>query len=216
MVEAVAAMGVTDARVLEAMRAVPRHRFVESWVSDDADDDVLTAVHHPARALPTNASATTSVSSPQIVGLMLQALRLEAGTRVLEIGAGSGYNASLLAALVGDPSLVTTIDIDSSLIEPARRRLAAVGCAGVTVIEGDGDLGVPERAPYDRIIATVGCNELSAAWFEQLAPPGWMLIPLRDATGSHPIVRVDGSNQPEEVMPAGFVPIQGRQARDPA
>jgi hypothetical protein len=111
---------------------------------------------------------------------------------------------------VGDPALVTTIDFDSSLIEPARRRLAAVGCDAIEVIDGDGDDGVPSRAPFDRIVATCGCNDLSPAWFEQLAPDGQMLVPVHHGAG-HPLVRARPDRTSEIVGPSGFVKVQGRQ-----
>ena len=232
MVDALASK-ISDARILDAMRRVPRHRFVErfagappgenawslegmrEWVVDEgADDETLAMVHEGRRALPaagsTPTSLTTSVSAPDIVASMLEELELEPGMRVLEIGTGSGYNAALLAELVDDPALVTTIDIDSSLIEPARGRLDRLGYGRVAVVEGDGDDGVPARAPFDRIIGTVGCNDLSPAWFQQLAPGGAMLVPVHHGAG-HPLVLAHGDHTSVIAGPSGFVSVQGRQ-----
>jgi protein-L-isoaspartate(D-aspartate) O-methyltransferase len=231
MVDEIGRHGVTDGRVLDAMRRVPRHRFVDRFIGgpldgrawtletmrelvmdEDADDETLALTHEAARALPasgsTGMSITTSVSAPQLVASMLQQLDVAPGMRVLEIGAGSGYNAALLAELGGT---VTSIDIDASLIEPARTRLRALGCDDVVVLEGDGDLGVPDRAPFDRIIATVGCNDLSPEWFAQLAPDGRMLVPVFHGAG-HPLVEAEVDGTSRLVGPSGFVPVQGRQA----
>lgn len=206
MVDRIRALGVDDERVLEAMLRIPRHWFLEN-VHD------LDLVHHIERAIAVPGSfpdeVTTSVSAPGLVASMLQELDLRPRLRVLEIGAGSGYNAALIAELVGDGALVTTIDIDHGLIEPARRRLAAVGHGDVRVVEGDGDAGVAGGAPFDRIVATVGCNDLSPAWFEQLAPGGFMLVPLRHGR-MHPLVRAaDGTSR--VVGRSGFVRMLGRQ-----
>jgi protein-L-isoaspartate(D-aspartate) O-methyltransferase len=108
---------------------------------------------------------------------------------VLEIGAGTGYNAALLAELTGDSSLVTTIDIQPDVVEQTRRSLARAGYGGVRVLCRDGFEGAPEAAPFDRIVATVGCPDLSPRWADQLAPGGFLLIPLRHA-GANPLLRV--------------------------
>jgi protein-L-isoaspartate(D-aspartate) O-methyltransferase len=231
MVDGFPARGIVDERVLAAMRAVPRHRFVErfagappgakTWsldetrewtVDEDCDDETLELVHDAERALPapgfTRFDILTSVSAPGLVAQMLQQLDVRAGMRVLEIGAGSGYNAALLAELGAE---VTSVDIDASLIEPARARLRALGRDDVVVLEVDGDLGVPERAPFDRIIGTVGCNDLSPAWFAQLAPGGRMLVPVFHGAG-HPLVEAHADGTSRLVGPAGFVPVQGRQS----
>ncbi|MEN3273310.1 MAG: protein-L-isoaspartate(D-aspartate) O-methyltransferase [Actinomycetota bacterium] len=232
MVDEISA-SIADVRVLDAMRRVPRHRFVERFIGgplggpawtldtmrdyvmdDDADDETLAVAHEAMRALPapgsTRMDITTSVSAPKLVASMLDLLELEPGMRVLEIGAGSGYNAALIADLVGDPSLVTTIDFDSTLIEPARGRLAALGLDAIEVVDGDGDHGVAARAPFDRVIGTVGCTDLSPSWFEQLMPDGSMLVPVHHGA-AHPVVRAMADRSSRLVGPAGFVKVQGRQ-----
>jgi protein-L-isoaspartate(D-aspartate) O-methyltransferase len=137
---------------------------------------------------------------------------------VLEVGTGSGYNAALLASLVGDASLVTTIDIDEQLVASARSRLAALGWGDVNVVAGDGWAGVVDGAPYDRIVATVGVSDVAPAWIAQLAAPpdAFMLLPLHHG-GVHPIVRVtvdapSGSVGGRTVARSGFVAIRGHQA----
>ena len=192
-----------DERVLDAMRTVPRHEFVDDVVGLDAA--------HDDRAVPVPGfdpeSLTTSVSAPGLVAWMLDELRLEPGTRVLEIGAGRGYNAALLAELGCD---VTTVEIDQTLVGPTRERLARLGYGDVVVVEGDGDAGVPDRAPFDRIVGTVGCNDLSPAWFDQLAPGGFLLVPVRHGN-RHPLVRATPDHRSTFLGMTGFVAVLGAQ-----
>ncbi|WP_293910325.1 methyltransferase domain-containing protein [Deinococcus sp.] len=153
-----------------AMRAVPRHHFAP-WLSlEDAyfDDSFL---------LPeATAQAPATISQPTAVAAMLEAFDLHPGLRVLEIGAGSGYNAALMAELVGPTGSVVTVDLEASIVEAARPRLAHY--ANVQVIHGDGADGWAPGAPYDRIVATVGAWDVPPAWAEQLAPEGKLVFPL--------------------------------------
>jgi protein-L-isoaspartate(D-aspartate) O-methyltransferase len=110
---------------------------------------------------------------------MLELLDAQKGHHVLEIGAGTGYNAALLAHLVGETGQVTTIDIDEDIAEEARRHLRAAGYERVQVVCGDGGLGYASAAPYDRIILTTAASDIAPAWFEQLAPGGLLVIPLQ-------------------------------------
>ena len=111
--------------------------------------------------------------------MMLDQLHVQPGNRILEIGAGTGYNAALLAQLTGRADLVTTIDIDPDVTEQAARALVAAGYGDVHVITGDGALGHPGHAPYDRLIATVSPWDISAAWWNQLADGARLIAPLR-------------------------------------
>jgi protein-L-isoaspartate(D-aspartate) O-methyltransferase len=203
-------LGVHSDAVLAAMDRVPRHHFVErcwtvppgvAWdphaaqelmVDEDCADEVLAAVHDPEVAILTQlpldgGQGTSSLSAPIIVGLMLAEMDLRPGLRVLEIGTGSGYNAALIAALVGDPALVTSLDIDEGLIARAAERLAREGLDGLDIRAVDGARGAPDRAPFDRIVATVGCVDIAPAWVAQLASDGQLLIPLEHG-GMHPRV----------------------------
>src|SRR5262249_55048873 len=140
-------------------------------------------------------------------------LDLVPGTRVLEIGAGSGYNAALLALLVGDPRLVTTVDIDVELVQQTHARLAQLGLDGIAVVAADGDDGIP-GATFNRIVATVGCVDVSPAWSEQLSEDGVLLVPLVHGS-AHPRVRLTKHADRLEgdyVGYSGFVSIRGRQA----
>jgi protein-L-isoaspartate(D-aspartate) O-methyltransferase len=235
MVEALRSMGVTDRIVLDAMASIPRHRYVERFwatptgmpwtpehvrefvVDDDVADETLRVIYEPSTALATRGpvdvpQATSSLSAPIIVALMLAELHLTPGLRVLEIGTGSGYHAALMATLVGDPLLVTTLDIDESVITDTMRRMHRLGFHAMTVRCIDGALGAPDRAPFDRVVATVGCADLSPAWTDQLAPGGEMLLPLEHGL-LHPRVRIERTPElgGRFVGQSGFIPIRGVQ-----
>ena len=161
------------AAVEAAFRAVPRHLFLAEMAPEQAYQDEAFVIKHNADGLPISSS-----SQPAIMAIMLEQLGLAGGQRVLEIGAGTGYNAALIAHIVGDQESVVTVDIDSELVERARASLAAAGYGGVRVVCGDGGLGAPGHAPYDRIIVTVGAWDLAPAWLAQLAPGGRIVLPL--------------------------------------
>jgi protein-L-isoaspartate(D-aspartate) O-methyltransferase len=183
-----AANPALNASVIEAFRAVPRHPFVEAYyLHDEAagrlwtrrerddsaawyeqiyqDDALVTRVDQHGRTL-------SSSSQPSIMAAMLEALEVRPGMRVLEIGTGSGYNAALLAHLVGSPGLVTTMDLDTEVIERAQQCLPQVVGEGMTIVEADGALGYAPGAPYDRIIVTASVVQVPLAWLEQLASGG--------------------------------------------
>ena len=149
-----------DPNVERAFRRVPRHLFVERFFVGDEHEGWTAVEHDPAHPRPEHLEkiysgtalitrlagklGTSSSSQPGLMADMLQLLELRPGMRVLEIGAGTGYNAALLAEIVGDPSLVTTVDIQADVVEQARRSLARAGYAGVTVLPRDGFEGAPE------------------------------------------------------------------------
>lgn len=154
----------------------------------------------------------SSASQPTLVATMLELLELAPGMNVLEIGVGTGYNAALMAAILGAHGSVTTLDISEAVVAQARKALARAGWQQVDVRVQDGFLGLSDHAPYDRIVATVGCPDLSPAWFDQLHPDGAMLIPLEHA-GHHPLVRVwreQGRLRGSVLGWSGFMPMTGR------
>ncbi|WP_307843535.1 methyltransferase, FxLD system [Streptomyces sp. B15] len=161
-------------RVEEAMRTVPRHVFVPEASLEEAYGNAPVNIKHDE----TGASISCA-SQPDIVAMMLEQLDVEPGHKVLELGAGTGFNAALLGHLVGEKGHVTTIDVDDDLVEGARAGLDAAGIDNVEVILGDGALGHAPNAPYDRIEATVGAHGVPHAWLDQLAPGGRLLTPLR-------------------------------------
>src|SRR5256885_13247660 len=163
-----------SARVAEAFEAVPRELFLPGVPLDE--------VYRPREAIVTkriDGVSVSSASAPEVVALMLAQLDPQPGDRVLEIGAGTGYNAALLAHLVGDGGRVVTLDIDEDLVLAAREHLLDAGFGQVEVVQADGALGYPAEQTYDRIMLTVASGDIAPAWREQLARPvGRLVMPL--------------------------------------
>ncbi len=205
-----AAGALSDTAVERAMLAVPRHRFLPGQALEQAYENVAitTSWEHGA--------PVSSVSQPEIIAVMLQQLRAEPGMRVLEVGAGSGYNAALLAELVGPTGSVISLEIDEAMAMAAGERLLAVGYPPerARVIAGDGWLGWPPGAPYDRIELTVGATDLSLAWYEELAEGGLLVAPLwLGATDISVALRKrDGALLSESWSLCGFVRLRGAGA----
>ncbi len=164
---------VKSAPVEEALRAVPRHVFVPHVDARTAYTD------QPVIMRWQGSEPISSASAPGIVALMLELLDLQPGQRVLEIGAGTGYNAALIGQLVGEQGQVVTIDLDDEIVQEARAHVQAVGAENVRVICGDGALGWVESAPYDRVILTASISDIAPAWHEQLAHGGRLVVPLQ-------------------------------------
>jgi protein-L-isoaspartate(D-aspartate) O-methyltransferase len=163
---------VRSPAVEAAMRRVPRHAFIPEVSPGEAYEN---------RGIPLSDAGgenVSSLSAPAWVAAMLEELALEPGLRVLEVGAGTGYHAALLACLVGGEGRVVSIELEPWLAERARARLAELGFGQVRVVEGDGALGAPGEAPFDRILLTAGTWEVFPAWLEQLAPGGRLVAPL--------------------------------------
>ena len=175
----------TDA-VEAALRDVPRHLFIPWRNPEDAYRRTEGAIADP----DTTPETCSTVSQPIAVAMMLEAFDIKPGMRVLEIGAGSGYNAALLAHLAGEHGYVVTVDVEDFLVAKARKQLAATGFGRVEVVCGDGALGYPPGAPYDRIVATVGLPDIPSAWPEQLVPGGKIVVPLHLGVETHQCVLV--------------------------
>ncbi len=160
---------------------VPLHRDEHPGLWHElasGDDFVITQVDdgHPVGPDGVGDTVTSSASMPRVVALMLKHLDVHGGDRVLEIGTGTGWNAALLAHRLGADH-VTSVEIDHDLASHARKALSAAGFGEVTVITGDGALGYPPTAPYDRLIAAVACSELPYAWVAQTRPGGRIVVP---------------------------------------
>jgi protein-L-isoaspartate(D-aspartate) O-methyltransferase len=196
----------TDPLVLDALRTVPRHLFLPDLSPEQAykDEAIVTKRDEGGRPI-------SSSSQPTIMAIMLDQLGLKTGQRVLEIGAGTGFNAALLAHIVGEKGRVTSVDLDADTVERARENLDAAGCPDVVLVTGDGALGHRDGAPYDRIIATVGVWDLAPAWHDQLTPSGRLVIPL-DLHGVQRTVafEIDGDHwTSKSARPCGFMRMRG-------
>lgn len=194
--------------VEQAMLAVPRHVFLPG---------VAFATAYADEAVPThweNGAAVSSASQPAIVAIMLEQLQVASGMRVLEIGAGTGYNAALLAELVGSNGSVTTVDIDPEIVREAREHLDAAGYSSVRTVAADGAAGWPEGAPYERIILTVGASDITPAWLDQLADGGVMVLPLwlNGAEASVAFRKRGNTLVSESLSPCGFMRLRGAES----
>jgi protein-L-isoaspartate(D-aspartate) O-methyltransferase len=193
--EQIEARGVRNPKVLAAMRVVPRERFVPEGVQSKAYEDYPLAI-----------GFGQTISQPFIVGIMTELLAPEKHHRVLEIGTGSGYQAAVLSGLVES---VYTIEIVPELARSAAGRLKSLGFRNVTVREGDGYRGWPERAPFDRIILTAAPPEIPKLLLDELKPGGRLVAPVGE--GVQDLIVVDksasGKTTTKSVLPVRFVPM---------
>lgn len=195
----IAARGISDPRVLEAMRSVPRHRFVDARQAHGAYGD------HP---LPIGSGQT--ISQPYIVAHMTELARPQPGDRALEVGTGSGYQAAVLSPLVEH---VYTVEIVPELAGRAAQVLDELGYENVTVRQGDGWAGWPEHAPFDVVVVTAAPDEVPPALIEQLAPGGRMVIPVGPVHAVQELRLIEklesGELRDRRLAPVRFVPMTG-------
>jgi protein-L-isoaspartate(D-aspartate) O-methyltransferase len=189
------ARGISDERVLQAMRNVPRHEFAPERYRDQAYED------HP---LPIDEGQT--LSQPYIVAIMLEALRLSPSDRALEVGTGSGYVTALLGEITAE---VVSIERHATLADTARDLLARLGYTNVRVVLGDGTRGFPEAAPYNAIVVSAAAGQLPRELVEQLAEGGRMIIPVGhdDAQQLQLIEKHDGQLRTTLRELCRFVPL---------
>jgi len=194
--EQVVARGMHDARVLAALRKVPRHRFVPPAERERAYRD---------RPLPIGSRQT--ISQPYIVALMSRLADVQAGERVLEVGTGSGYQAAVLAELGAE---VHSIEIVPELAEAARRALRETGYERVVVITGDGYRGLPARAPFDAILVTAAPDHVPQPLIDQLADGGRLVIPVGETLQELRVLERKGEGVVgSTVTSVMFVPMTG-------
>jgi protein-L-isoaspartate(D-aspartate) O-methyltransferase len=196
--EQIAARGVRDAAVLEALRSVPRHFFVPPELEAEAYGDF---------PLPIGEGQT--ISQPYIVALMTESLGLTKADKVLEVGTGSGYQAAVLSLLARD---VYTVEINGALASRSAATLKRLGYANVRVRAGDGFFGWPEEAPFDAIIITCAVDRIPPRLFEQLAEGGRLILPLGDARTYQTLTLVTkkkGQAMSRRITEVRFVPMTG-------
>ncbi len=214
--DVLATSGIRDERIVAALRDVPRHLFLPHLPPEEAYLDDAIVTKRDAEGQPISSS-----SQPAIMVIMLDQLDLGPGQRVLEIGAGTGYNAALIRHIVGPSGTVVSVDIDADLVEAAREHLASAGYPDVTVVAADGAEGYPPGAPYDRVIATVGVSDLAPAWLQQTGPDARIVVPL-DVRGSQLAVAFGRAGPAQagsaghwvsrSIAPCGFMRMRGSLA----
>lgn len=198
-----------DPAIAAAFQAIPRHLFLPNHPLEEVYADKAIAVKRDGSMW------VSSSSQPAMMALMLAQLGLAPGHRVLEVGTGTGYNAALMAYIVGKQGKVISLEIDADLVEEARTHLAAAGCDTVEVRCADGALGAPDAAPFDRIIVTVAAWDLLPAWREQLAPGGRIVAPLTILPGLMLSLGLECRGEYWEAvsaLPCGFLPMRGVEA----
>jgi protein-L-isoaspartate(D-aspartate) O-methyltransferase len=197
---------IETSEVEAAFRTVLRHHFLPGRPLETVYSDRAISAKQNEQG-----QWLSSSSQPAIMAIMLEQLGLEPGHKVLEIGAGTGYNAALMAHIVGETGRVITIDIDEDLVEAAREHLAVAGFEQVHVVCADGGYGYPDAAPFDRIILTVGAPDVTPAWWEQLKPDGRIVLPLmlKGSMKSVALEAVDDHLASLSVKDCGFIQLRG-------
>jgi len=189
--------GIADERVIAAMTAIPRELFVPEALRDQA---------YEMRAVPIGHGQT--LSRPDVVASMTEALQPEARDKTLEVGTGSGYQTAVLARLV---RRVYTIERERALLDLARERFGELRCHNVTSKPGDGWLGWPEQAPFPGILVTAGASEVPAKLVDQLGEGGVMIVPVDAARGRQILVRLSrdaaGAVHEDSLGEVRFVPL---------
>lgn len=200
LVEGLGALGVGK-KVLGAMLRVPRHRFVQ--------DDLRKVAYIDT---PLDIGLDQTISAPHMVAVMCELLELSEGQKVLEIGAGSGYNAAVMAELVGKSGHVYTVERLEVLVNFARENLKKTGYENVTVLHDDGSIGCQKYAPYDRISVTCAAPKVPKPLIEQLKPGGLMAIPVGDYFQELILVKKDDRGRVTKKTKGGvvFVPLIGK------
>ena len=198
--------GVTDPRVLDAMERTPRAAFLDRSFRDRAWEDI---------ALPIACGQT--ISQPSVVGIMTQALGATARCKVLEVGAGSGYQAAVLARLA---RRVYSVERHRPLARQAREVVEhALGLSNVAIVSGDGAAGLPEQAPFDRIIVTAAAEDVPSLLLQQLRVGGVMVLPVGQSDDVQQLLRIEKTQAGldyAELSPVRFVPLLEGVAADVA
>jgi protein-L-isoaspartate(D-aspartate) O-methyltransferase len=188
--------GVTNKRVLSAMEAVDRGLFVKGIFEERAYED-----------MPLPIASGQTISQPSVVGLMTQALDVQPKSKVLEVGTGSGYQAAILAHL---GRRIYTVDRHRGLVAEARKLFEAMDLHTITAITGDGSYGLPEQAPFDRIILTAAAEDPPGPLLAQMAIGGIMVLPVGQSDTVQmllKVTRLETGYDYQELMPVRFVPL---------
>lgn len=195
--------GVTDQRVLSAMEKIDRGLFVRGLFSERAYED-----------MPLPIACGQTISQPSVVGLMTQALEVTSRDKVLEVGTGSGYQAAILSQLA---RRVYTVDRHRRLVREAREVFDALDLVNITAFTADGSFGLPDQAPFDRILVTAAAEDPPGPLLAQLKIGGIMVLPVGQSDTVQSLIRVrrlEGGFEYDELRPVRFVPLVEGLARD--
>ncbi len=192
---------ILEEKVLEAMLRVPRHKFVPKYAQSEAYVDMPLDIGHGQ-----------TISAPHMVAIMCDLLELSEGHKVLEVGAGSGYNAAVMGELVGKSGHVYTVERLEPLVQLAKENLKRTGYNNVTVLLEDGSMGYSEYAPYDRIAVTCAAPDIPEPLLEQLKPGGILVIPVGNYFQELIRVKKDSEGNIHKERKGGviFVPLIGK------
>lgn len=199
-----------DPRVFDAFRQIPRELFLPGIPLEQVYQDEAIILKRDA-----DGTVISSSSQPSMMALMIDQMHLQKGHNVLEIGAGSGYNAAVMTLLVEPGGHVTTIEVDPYLTKHARDALQRAQMGRVLVVEGDGAAGYAPRASYDRILATAGIWDVPRAWMKQIKPRGMIVAPIWFESGQYSAafqLQPDGTLYSQRNLPCGFVHLRGLAA----
>ncbi|MBN1502391.1 protein-L-isoaspartate(D-aspartate) O-methyltransferase [Candidatus Woesearchaeota archaeon] len=205
LIDEIKGMGISNESVLNAISEVPRHLFIRKQNMKEAYGN------YP---LPIGYGQT--ISQPFTVAFMLGALEVKPGQKILEIGAGSGYNAAVLSKLVGDKGRVYSIEIVSELADFAINNLKKIGIKNVQIIGEDGSIGYQKEKPYDRIIITAGCPEIPKPLIQQLKDKGVIVAPVESFFGQE-MIKLTKEKDTIKIKKLGsftFVPLRGKHGYD--
>ncbi len=188
--------GVTDSGVLNAMERIDRAKFVQGYFADRAYDD-----------MPLPIACGQTISQPSVVGLMTQALNISSRDKVLEVGTGSGYQAAILSVLA---RRVYTVDRHARLVRAAKAQFDALGLANITALNADGSFGLPDQAPFDRIVVTAAAEDPPGPLLAQLKIGGIMVVPVGQSDTVQSLIRVTRTETGfdyDELRSVRFVPL---------
>lgn len=198
MIEGLKTYGISE-NVIKAMESVPRHLFVPDYLRNQAYEDHPLSIGHGQ-----------TISAPHMVAIMCDLLDLKRGQKALEIGAGSGYHAAVMAELVGKEGHVYTIERFESLVRFAKDNLRKARYSNVTVFPGDGSVGLPRYKPYDRICVTCASPDIPRPFIEQMKTNGKMVIPMNNLFQYLYVVEKKNGIKKHKKMGVAFVPLVGK------
>ncbi|MCZ4351277.1 protein-L-isoaspartate(D-aspartate) O-methyltransferase [Roseovarius aestuarii] len=195
--------GVTDSRVLSAMEAIDRGPFIRGYFADRAYED-----------MPLPIACGQTISQPSVVGLMTQALKVSARDKVLEVGTGSGYQAAILSLLA---RRIYTVDRHKRLVSEANKIFRTLDLNNITAFTADGSFGLPDQAPFDRILVTAAAEDPPGPLLAQLKIGGIMVVPVGQSDAVQSLIRVTRTHRGfdyDELRPVRFVPLVEGLGRD--